>query len=448
MANLKATIGEALLPIVLSLVSVLNNLVQAVLPPLTGFIRNQVMPVMTALGDVINRILGPAVAAISRAFQGLGGTLEQQRNGPLAYLGRWFAENMPRIQLLVERVVGAITGFWEAHGERIMAVVRPLLEWLIAFWDTQLRTLLDIVTALLQVLTGDFSGAGETLRGIWNRWWEFLSTTFTNMRDGIINFFASVNWPELGRTIVVGIATGLRNAAVFVVTATQDVGAGIGNWFQSIDWLALGRTIVVGIATGVANAASLLWSGTSTAGAQIANWFQSVDWGALGWAVLQAIGAGLLGSGRFLYDTANTIGSGIGEWFTAVDWGAIGTAIVQGIGAGIMNSGSWLQQQVSNAAQSALDAAKNALGIRSPSTVAAEQIGVPFVEGIGVGLQRALGDLSGSIAAGMSSLAAGARAGPLQPIAVTLNIYGGDAATVGGAARDGVLAGLRAAGWR
>ena len=327
MSNLQTTVGEALLPAMLALTSGLNSLVQTVLPPLTTFIRGQVVPAFQAITNVISSTVGPIIAQAQQWFGNLGATMEKQANGPMAYLRRWFDENMPRIQQIVQTVLGAIQAFWDAHGAKIMAVVQGLFGWLTRFWDVQMRTILDIVQAMLQLLTGDFEGAGQTLKGIVERWWSFISAAVTALIDNI------------------------RRA------------------------------------------------------------------------------------------------------FQSVDWGGIGRAIIEGIGNGIRNAAGWLADQARQAAWNAFEGAKDALGIQSPSKVAADKIGVPFVEGIGVGMQRAMDALRSDITGGINGLVAGMQpqaAGAAMagaPISITINVSGGDA-SVGTAARDGVLAGLRAAGVR
>jgi len=208
MENLKATVGEALLPVMLSFTGALNQLVTAVLPPLTAFIRNQVVPAMTAISTVISNTVGPVIAALSAAFSNLGGTMDKQTNGPMAYLSRWFAENMPRIQAIVDRVTGAMSAFWEAHGAKITAFVQNTLGWMVRIFETQFETILDIVTVALQLLTGDFEGAGKTIQGIVNRWWEFFRDAFNAIRRQIL----SIDWGGIGRTVVDGIWRGMQNA--------------------------------------------------------------------------------------------------------------------------------------------------------------------------------------------------------------------------------------------
>jgi phage-related protein len=208
MANLKTTVGDALLPVMLAFTGALNQLVTAVLPPLAAFIRDRIVPAMTAISTVITATVGPAIAFIAQAFSGLGGTMEAQTNGPFAYLALWFEQNMPRIKAIVQTVVNALNAFWEQHGARITAVVGGLLSWMVRIFDTQFQAILDIVTAVLQVLTGDFEGAGNTIRGIVARWWEFFRDAFNAIKRQI----TSIDWGAVGRSVVDGIWRGMQGA--------------------------------------------------------------------------------------------------------------------------------------------------------------------------------------------------------------------------------------------
>lgn len=323
--DLSATVGQALLPVQLALVQTLNDLTQRVLPPLSAFITQRIVPAMDAIAAIIRTSVGPMIEQAKTWFTGLGQTMNAQTNGPFAMLARWFTENMPRIQLIVERVTAALTQFWKEHGAQIMAIVGPLVTWLVSFWQNNMQTMLDIVTTILQLLTGDFEGAGETLRGILNRWASFFADIIGTIVNGIRRRFAEIDWGDIGRGIIAGIADGIRNGAGSIADAARD------------------------------------------------------------------------------------------------------------------------------AAEDAFDAARNFLGIHSPSTVAADQIGKPFAQGIGAGISDELARMSSSVMGGINGML-----GAMQPaaasggaISITLNISGySDGAGVGLAARDGLLTALRSAGLR
>ena len=222
MQNLQATIGQALLPIVLALTTAMNNIVQAVLPPVTAFIEQQVVPAMTSIATAIQPV-------IDWIFS-LGQSMQTQTDGPMAYMAAWWNENLPLMQEVADNVIGAITAFWNEFGDDITATLTTLFEWMQRFWDTQLKTLLDLVTVMLQVLTGDWEGAGQTLKGIVDRWWIFVADAFGAIWDAILDWYNSIDWLQLGRDIIRGIANGILGAAGLINDAIMGaVGGSIEN---------------------------------------------------------------------------------------------------------------------------------------------------------------------------------------------------------------------------
>ena len=68
----------------------------------------------------------------------------------------------------------------------------------------------------------------------------------------------------------------------------------------------------------------------------------------------------------------------------------IGSNIVSGIWNGISSGWNWLTNKVSNLANSLLDAAKDALGIHSPSKEFADEVGRWIMPGVGKGLDKSM----------------------------------------------------------
>ena len=77
----------------------------------------------------------------------------------------------------------------------------------------------------------------------------------------------------------------------------------------------------------------------------------------------------------------------IGIEFTKVDWGKVGRDILEGIAKGLTGGLGIIVDAAKKAAKSALDAAKNFLGIHSPSTVFRDQVGEMMAEGMAVGFE-------------------------------------------------------------
>jgi hypothetical protein len=87
-----------------------------------------------------------------------------------------------------------------------------------------------------------------------------------------------------------------------------------------------------------------------------------------------------------------------------VDWGWLGMEMIMGIANGLSGAAQFLASAAVEAAQRAFDAAKGWLGIQSPSKRAADEIGKPFSEGIGVGITQQLGRVAQDVQIGLNGL--------------------------------------------
>jgi phage-related protein len=87
-----------------------------------------------------------------------------------------------------------------------------------------------------------------------------------------------------------------------------------------------------------------------------------------------------------------------------IDWAWLGMQMIRGIANGVSGAAQFLASAATEAAQRAFDAAKGWLGIQSPSKRAADEIGKPFSEGIGVGITQQLGRVAQDVQIGLNGL--------------------------------------------
>lgn len=85
------------------------------------------------------------------------------------------------------------------------------------------------------------------------------------------------------------------------------------------------------------------------------------------------------------------------EAFAALDWPSIGTDTVSGIISGVKNAASSLLSTLRDLATSALNAAKAALGIASPSKAFASEVGKWIPTGMAVGIEANLSPVTGAV---------------------------------------------------
>lgn len=182
LTNLKTTIGGVLLPVWGTLISTLNDVVQNVLPPVSAFVTEQIVPAMQEFADIV----GTAIQAVIDWFASLGTAVDEDGVGAFAYFQEWIDENLPRIQEIIENVLTAIQEFWAAHGEAIMTTVSGTMGLVMTLIDGVMVTILDLITLILQLLNGEWTAAGATLREIVVRIWNGIKWLFSAALDGLL----------------------------------------------------------------------------------------------------------------------------------------------------------------------------------------------------------------------------------------------------------------------
>lgn len=109
--------------------------------------------------------------------------------------------------------------------------------------------------------------------------------------------------------------------------------------------------------------------------------------------------------------------------FSDAGFKSIGTSITAGIVQGIKDASTTLQSAITQSMKTATDALKSALGIHSPSTVFADQIGKPVMEGWAEGILSNQNLVSSAtIDAGKNSINAAMSGRSVTPVASTSSV--------------------------
>ena len=112
-----------------------------------------------------------------------------------------------------------------------------------------------------------------------------------------------------------------------------------------------------------------------------------------GFALIGELAAGLISAIPVAVGKIPEIISGIVSAFTGFDWLGVGGDIISGIASGIASGVSTIISAAKNAALSALNAAKRALGIHSPSRVMRDEVGKMIPSGVAVGIETNTAEL-------------------------------------------------------
>ena len=240
------------------------------------------------------------------------------------------AQGVAFVQNLVNGIVKGLPTFLDAAVQLITG-----------FLNTVINALPQILNAGMQILTAVVNGIVESLPEII----EAAGEIITSLLDAILD-----NLPEIiegGLQMLEAIAQGIHDNLPEIIDKTIEViakiVATIGEHLPEI--LQAGIDILVMLITGLINTIPDLVA-----------------------AIPQII-------------------QSIKDSFSQYDWGAIGSNIIDGIKNGISSAAGRIADAAREAARKALDAAKNFLGIHSPSRVFRDQVGKYMALGMAEGFE-------------------------------------------------------------
>lgn len=250
-------LGEKFLPVVQTLAEwVLENMpaIQATIEVVFDYlttVTNTCVEYITMLKDAASAWVADhqeTVNAILTAIQNLWQFVQtifsalMTAAGALGdWLGAWADENLGDIVQTVTAAVNSIVSFvsafaswvaafWQAHGQTIMSIVRPLLEAVKTIISTALQAITQVFNIFAALFRGDW---GELFRGIATLVLTILNgivSTIGNIFQSIINLiFAKYNdMYNAGRSIFQGLFDGIAG-----------VWSSIYNWVvEKVNWLS------------------------------------------------------------------------------------------------------------------------------------------------------------------------------------------------------------------
>lgn len=349
------TAGAAFLPLLNSIGTMLNTVVApAIEAAAVGFATflaaNQ--PAIEAFAATLVDQLGAAATAIVEAWQGL----QPQIQSAIAL----FLSLLPAVQPLIDLIganlqpilfavagllggalvvaIGSAVAAFLTAAAPILALV-AVAELLFAAWQTNFGGIRDLVTSVMSNIQATIATAGSAIAAVWQSNGAAIMATAMTIFGGIQTYIGGV----------LNVLAGLFNTVLAVIRGDWQ-----GAW-QGLQQAGQGFMTAIGVVFGA---------------------LQTV----LGGAFNLAIGA--------IKSAWEAFVSGAG---------ALGRAVIDGIVQGVQSGVGALASAVTGAAQRALDAAKAALGIRSPSQVMRDQVGKPIAQGMAEGVLAGIGYVQSSM---------------------------------------------------
>lgn len=324
-----------------------------------GWVVPAIQPLLSAFSNLWNAIqpvLSIVAGSLVPIFQVLGSFLGGFVSGVMSTLTFAFNALAVGIKLLTP-----VIGFM---GQAFNAL-SPIISFIAGILGT-------VMGASVNVLGKIFSTVGQAISSVWSR----LSGVFSSVAGTMSGIFSSIGsaFSALG-SIFSSIGSGIGSAGRAIASVFSSVGGRLGGIFSGI---SSAFSSVGGVIAGVGGRIGVI-------AGNIIGYF-----GGIGGRILSGFG----NIGSSIANLFSGVVGRIGSMFSGV--ASIGRNIVEGIKSGITGAIGGLVSTAADMAKHALNAAKHALGIHSPSRVFRDEVGKYITQGIGVGMEKETGYLSKS----------------------------------------------------
>lgn len=327
-------------------------------------------------GEAFMSIADSAMSALSGAFGGLDEIGAQV--GPVLYdgivnglsflsgaaadimtrLGGYLAENLPSI---MESGLQILTGLSESIAENAGVLAEGAANLIVGLAQgiaDSLPTIIEQAPVIVQNLANAINDNAPTLLGA-------------------------------GIQAIVTLALGIVQAIPTLIANIPAIFQAFLAVWSALDWISLGRNAITALGNGVVNMLGFIGSCGSNVVSAIRGAIQNLpntlaDIGRNG---ISSLGSAIRGAVGFVTSAASSIGSSIMGALSSIPGrvASIGSQIVQGIANGISGAAGVVVNKITGVVGGAIEAAKNLLGIHSPSRVFRKIFGY-VMEGAALGI--------------------------------------------------------------
>lgn len=181
-----------------------------------------IMAGFAALGTILGAILSPiglvvaAVAALAYAWSTNFGGIRDKTS-----------ETITEIVAIITPALTWLQGFWKDHGDEVMTVVSWLWNAIKETIVAAIGGILNTIKLFLQLVTGDWSGAWETIKEMVAGAWAWIANAFFGGSETVKNLWSNL-WQNVS-DIATGFIQGIKDAVTGMVSwITDKIDAALG----------------------------------------------------------------------------------------------------------------------------------------------------------------------------------------------------------------------------
>lgn len=348
--------------------------------------------------NLLKQDLGSLADNLPGIIDGIGQTVSQV--GPVLYDG--LVSGLSTIadaagQILPEiatGIEGGISMLAEAGSTIMTGLGGYLSENLPTIAEQGLSILTGLSQSILENLPVLAEGAANLLVGLAQGIADSLPTIIEQGPVIVQNLADAVNnsAPVLiqgGLQAIVALAQGIISAIPTLIANIPAIFSAFLAAWSALDWLSLGRNAIQALGNGITGMVGFVTSAGSNILNAVRNAIQNLPstLAEIGRNGISSLGSAISGAVGFVTSAAANIGSSIVSALASIPGRvvSIGSQIVQGIANGIAGAAGVVVNKITGVVGGAIDAAKNLLGIHSPSRVFRKMFGY-VMQGAALGI--------------------------------------------------------------
>jgi hypothetical protein len=374
----KDQIGTAFMPALTTVLEVLANLADKVVPPLVEILEGTLAPAVERVAQVVSDFIWMVDVGVE--------PIDALKIALSMLFGDDFADT--------------VTGIVETVGEFIekaKEVLGPVVEWIsqnVELEDVLAALGVTIATVILPIIFGLITAAAPVIAtflvlvalvALIRTAWE---NDFMGIRTIVENALSTIKqwWAEHGEEVKAKALEIWEKVKTTVSDAFERIKETISTALENIKrwWAEHGDEIMA--------KAKEIWEKV----VEHFTWFKDQvtrifetfrlafegDWRAFGEKLREVWDE----AWQKVKEIGENVWDAIRDFFANTDWGSIGTSILEGIAKGITGGLEVIKNAARDAANAALEAARGFLHSKSPSQKAADLVGAPWSEGVAKGV--------------------------------------------------------------
>lgn len=383
----------AVIGVILALVGVIVYLWQT-----NEDFRNMIIDAWNGIVDAISGAISSIIGWFTQLWASIQQTL-QPIMPILQQLGQMFMDVLGGLVMgAIQLLIGAFQSLWMA-----VSVIFTAIGGIIS---AAVQLIVGLFTAFIQFITGDFSGAWQTLQttisNVMTTIWETIVSIFTQISEFIFTTLNSIlgtnitSWSQIWSAITQYVSQIWSSVTDWFSRVAQSVWQKMVQAYNYIvntgsQWVSsIGSTIsnfFSKVSNGFMRVVQSVWQHMQEA-------YQRVVSGGSQWVsgIVNAMSNFVSRVVNGFVNVVSQVQSGMHRAYSTIvgfvgQFASAGMDLMRGLVQGIMNGMSWVVNAAKNVAQSAVNAAKSALGIHSPSRVF-RGIGGYISQGLGIGIMK------------------------------------------------------------